>query len=154
MRWAYKIIYILNTRISQPEKFGKRSSASARNWLTVHYFDDEQECFEVLKQRYKVYATHLGKEAISLYDMNLTEPVALLFGNEHSGVSDESLQYCDGNFVIPQVGMVKSLNISVACAVSLYEALRQRQQAGFYNGSSRMPADEYNELAGKWGLTE
>ena len=68
----------------------------------------------------------------SLYDLDLTESVALLFGNEHFGLSREILAYTDGNFLIPQVGMAKSLNISVACAVTLYEAMRQRLQNGQY----------------------
>ena len=68
-------------------------------------------------------------------------------------ISEEALQLCDGNFIIPQVGMVRSLNISVACAVSLYEAFRQKQQAGHYN-SSRLPEAEWNELSEQWGLKE
>jgi len=58
--------------------------------------------------------------------------VALLFGNENRGMSDEALQMVDGNYIIPQSGLTKSLNISVACAVSLYEAKRQRISAGMY----------------------
>jgi tRNA (guanosine-2'-O-)-methyltransferase len=50
----------------------------------------------------------------------------LVFGNEHAGVTDELRALCDGNFIIPQIGMISSLNISVACAVTIYEAFRQR----------------------------
>ena len=51
----------------------------------------------------------------------------MIFGNEHSGVSEEIITMADGNFIIPQVGIIKSLNISVACAVTLYEAYRQKK---------------------------
>jgi tRNA (guanosine-2'-O-)-methyltransferase len=147
-------IYILNTTIPRHKKFGKTSSASALGWLTIHEYGNTEECMREVKSRYdKVYATHLGVESHSLYGLNLTEKVALVFGNEHSGVTEECLKYCDGNFIIPQVGMVQSLNISVACAITLYEALRQRQIAGYYN-QNRMPEGEWNELAQRWGMVE
>ncbi len=146
-------IYVLNTRINKHKKFGKKSSASAAGWLTIHQYDNTLACMEVLKKKYqKVYATHLATDAVSLYELKLSESVALVFGNEHEGVTEECLQYCDGNFIIPQVGMVQSLNISVACAVTLYEAFRQKQMAGHYNGNQRLPQDQWNSLANGWGL--
>lgn len=148
-------LYVLNTRLSRHDKFGKKSSASAAGWLTIHQFDDLEVCVEALKKRYKkLYATHLGVQSSSLYELDLTEPVALIFGNEHSGVSDELLAKCDGNFIIPQVGMIRSLNISVACAVTLYEAFRQRNNKGFYEGEGRMPAEYREVLAKRWELED
>jgi tRNA (guanosine-2'-O-)-methyltransferase len=70
---------------------------------------------------------------VSLHALDLTQPIALVFGNEKEGVTAEAREKADGNFLIPQVGMIQSLNISVACAVSLYEALRQRISAGMYD---------------------
>jgi tRNA (guanosine-2'-O-)-methyltransferase len=146
-------LYVLNTKISRHTKFGKKSSASAAGWLTVHQFDDVQKCMSELKQQGRqIYATHLGEKSTSLYELDLTRSIALVFGNEHSGVSDECLEHCDGNFIIPQVGMIQSLNISVACAVSLYEAFRQRHVAGYYNGTSRMPEIQRWGLAEQWGI--
>jgi len=148
-------LFVLTTVIAKHRNFDKKTSASAAGWLTIHEFDNMAECIAALRKRhYKLYATHLGEKAVSLYELNLTEPVALVFGNEHEGVSSELLQYCDGNFIIPQVGMVKSLNISVACAVTLYEAFRQRQKAGFYSGETRLPKEQVTTLSEKWGLTE
>ena len=148
-------IYVLNSQIELHDKFGKKSSASAAGWLTVKQFTDTEACFEEIRQKYdSVYATHLGESASSLYELNLTERVVLVFGNEHSGVSEETLKYCTGNFIIPQVGMIESLNISVACAVSLYEAFRQRQVHGFYNGATRLGTEQYEALATLWGLPE
>jgi tRNA (guanosine-2'-O-)-methyltransferase len=57
----------------------------------------------------------------------------LVFGNEKYGISDEARSYSDGNFIIPQVGIIRSLNISVACAVSVYEAFRQKTLKNHYN---------------------
>ena len=76
--------------------------------------------------------THLSEESASIYSLDLAEPCAIAFGNEHEGISEELLSYSDGNILIPQFGMVQSLNISVACAISLYEICRQRILAGKY----------------------
>lgn len=145
-------IYILNTRENQTKHFGKKSSASAAGWLTIHQFDNVEACFKEVKIKCpNIYATHLGEQALSLYELDLTQPVALVFGNEHSGVSEEALGFCDGNFIIPQVGMVQSLNISVACAVSLYEAFRQRNEKGYYD-QARLPKERYEDLSDQWGI--
>lgn len=126
-------IYILNTRIPRHKKWGARSSSSAAKWLTIHQYDDSKACFRDLREKYDaVYTTHLSTGAKGLYELDLTGSVALVFGNEHSGVSEECREMADGNFIIPQVGIIRSLNISVACAVTLYEAYRQKSLAGHY----------------------
>ncbi|MBX6380060.1 tRNA (guanosine-2'-O-)-methyltransferase [Thermoflavifilum aggregans] len=136
-------LYVLNTRIPPHKKWGAKSSASAAQWLTIYTFTDVQTCFAALRKKYqKIYTTHLSSTSASLYDLDLTQSVALVFGNEAEGVSEEVCRYADGNFLIPQVGMVKSLNISVACAVTLYEAFRQRWQAGLYQQSDRFQAQK------------
>jgi tRNA (guanosine-2'-O-)-methyltransferase len=148
-------IFVLNTKMQQHDYFGKRSSASAAAWLNVHQFDDIETCITALKKRnYKLLATHLNSESNSLYEIDLTQPIALVFGNEHDGVSEELLRNCDGNFIIPQVGMVKSLNISVACAVSLYEAFRQRSAKGLYDGNCRIVSTQRAELFEQWSSKE
>jgi tRNA (guanosine-2'-O-)-methyltransferase len=127
-------IFILNTKIPLHKKWGARSSSSAVKWLTVHQFDNAEECFSVLRSHYPtILTTHLSSDAVGLYEIDLTKPTALVFGNEHSGVSEEIRLLADGNFIIPQVGIIRSLNISVACAVTLYEAYRQKNSAGHYN---------------------
>ena len=147
-------IYILNTIIPRHKKWGAKSSSSASKWLTIHQFTDVETCFDALRKKYnKIYTTHLSHDAVDLYDMNLTENVALIFGNEHSGVSNELIGLADGNFIIPQVGIIKSLNISVACAVSLYEAYRQKQIAGHYD-QPQIVGKELSELKQQWGFLE
>lgn len=145
-------IYILNSIIPLHKKWGAKSSSSASKWLTIHQFTDVQSCFEALRNKYdKIYTTHLSSDAVDLYDMNLTEKVAMVFGNEHSGVTDELIGLADGNFIIPQVGIIKSLNISVACAVSVYEAFRQKTIAGHYNQPQIVGA-ELEALRTSWGF--
>ena len=145
-------IYVLNTVIGKHKKWGAKSSSSAAKWLTVHQFTDANECFQALRKNYqKIYTTHLSTDAVDLYDLDLTEAVALVFGNEHSGVSDELIGLCDGNFIIPQVGIIKSLNISVACAVTLYEAYRQKKNAGHYD-RQQLDAGSLEQLKTSWGF--
>jgi len=144
-------IYVINTLIGIHEFRKKRSSGSADKWLTIKHFYSVKECVEELKNKgLKIWATHLGANAQSLYSIDLTQPVALVFGRERGGLSDEMLSYCDGNFIIPQVGMIQSLNISVACAVSLYEAFRQREIAGKYSGNCQVNASERTKIMTEW----
>lgn len=143
-------IYILTTKIPRHKKWGAKSSSSAAKWLTIHQFDDVNNCVSELRKKYKkVYTTHLATGAISLYDINFTESIALVFGNEHEGVSEELRNLADGNFIIPQMGIIQSLNISVACAVSIYEAFRQKNNAGHYNTPS-LPKETINQLMLQW----
>ena len=147
-------IYILNTKIPRHQKFGAKSSSSAAKWLSVHQFDNVDACFEALRKNYKtILTTHLSTDAVSLYEIDFTQSVALVFGNEHAGVSDEVRALADGNFIIPQMGIIQSLNISVACAVSIYEAYRQKNIAGHYN-SIALPENRLNTLMQEWGFIE
>jgi len=143
-------VYVIQTTVPKRRKLGQKSSASARLWVAVHYFDSVEECVKELKARdFKIWATHLSSDAKGLYSLNLAEPAALVFGNEHLGVSDEICQYADGNFIIPMAGMIPSLNVSVACAVSLYEAYRQREQAGMYDKPQLGP-EAMEKLYAEW----
>ena len=129
------------------EKFpriGKKSSSSANKWLERRKHRSVEECYTRLREEgFTIYATHLGESAASLYELDLTKKVALVFGNEHRGVSDEAAAKADGNFQIPMFGMIQSLNVSVASAVSLYEVLRQR----LVKGSLLQPKLSNDELA-------
>jgi len=147
-------IYILNDKIPPHKKWGAKSSSSAAKWLSVHQFTDADECFEALRKRFdKIYTTHLSSDAVSLHELDLTTSVALIFGNEHSGVSEGIIAKADGNFIIPQVGIIKSLNISVACAVSLYEAYRQKNNAGHYD-EIKLEGAQLEQLRTEWGFLD
>ena len=145
-------MYVLNTKIGKHKKWGARSSSSAAKWLTVHEHSDASVCFTELRKKFPlILTTHLSSSAVSLFDIDFTNPVALIFGNEHDGVSEEIRALSDGNFVIPQVGMIRSLNISVACAVSLYEAFRQKQAASHYN-KIKLPESDQQALWKIWSI--
>ena len=145
-------IFILNNRIPPHKKWGYRSSSTAAEWLTIHQFTDVNECFIELRKRYKkIYATHLSQNAEEVYDLRMTESIALIFGNETFGVSDDIRKLADGDFIIPQVGIIKSLNISVAVAVALYEAYRQKKLAGHYD-EAQMTDQEIVRIKKEWGI--
>jgi len=145
-------IYILTTKIPKHERFGFKSSSSANKWLTIHQYDNATLLIADLRKKYnKIYTTHLSADAVSLYNIDFTDSVALVFGNEKKGVSDEIRAMADGNFIIPQIGMIKSLNISVACAVSIYEAYRQKNEAGHYDNNS-LSSERQALLKEEWGL--
>jgi tRNA (guanosine-2'-O-)-methyltransferase len=145
-------VYVLNNRIPPHKKWGYRSSSTAAEWLTIHQFTDVHECFHQLRNQYeKIYSTHISESASLVYDLNLTESIALIFGNETFGVSDDIRKLADGDFIIPQVGVIKSLNISVAVAVTLYEAYRQKKLAGHYD-EIQMTETKIIELKKQWGI--
>jgi len=147
-------LYVLNTKIPRHKKWGAKSSSSAAKWLTVYQFENAEECFSELRKKYsKILTTHLGGDAVNLYEINFTQPLALIFGNEHSGVSEEIRRLADGNFIIPQVGIIRSLNISVACAVTLYEAYRQKTLAGHFD-KTKLNGEVLKELMDKWGYED
>ncbi len=127
------ILYSAPQLRDQPFAAGKKSSAGSRRWVRTHLFRETEACFAHLRQRYdRIYCTWIDDHSQNLYDLDLTTSTVLVFGNEHDGISAQARALSDGSYRIPMVGMVRSLNISVACAVSLYEALRQRDAAGLY----------------------
>jgi len=144
-------LFIVKTTFGTHRKFGDASSSGASKWLTIHHFDSVADCVAALRQRgLSLWAAQLGEQATSVYNMDMTRPLALVFGNEQKGISPEFLQHCDGHFIIPQVGMSKSLNVSVACAISVYEAFRQRSAQHMYDGPCRLPAGQRAALKDLW----
>ena len=142
-----KVYLIYNT--NKFPKIGRVSSASAKKWIELTKFSNVDDCFtELRKEKYKIYSTHMsdtGKNK-SLYEFDLTKKVAIVFGNEHLGVTEDVKIKSDSNLIIPMYGMIQSLNISVSVAVCLYEALRQRDTKGMYKKSQYTKAELKNKL--------
>jgi tRNA (guanosine-2'-O-)-methyltransferase len=133
-----------------PGMFARQTSASAAKWVDVVRHDSVSTCVAELRASgFQVLATALGQDSRPLFDWDLTRSVALIVGNEMRGVSDEALALADGMIEIPMAGMVQSLNVSVASAVCLYEAFRQRLVAGAYD-APRLAADELAVIEQDW----
>jgi tRNA (guanosine-2'-O-)-methyltransferase len=143
-------IHALYTEAPPHHLTGFRSSAGAWKWVEKIEHENTQSCMAAMKAKFgRVYAAHLSPTATSIYDFDFTQPVALVFGNEQKGCSDEILALCDGAIYIPQMGMVQSLNISVACAIILYEAFRQKNAAGHYH-LPQLSEEERLALLARW----
>lgn len=116
-----------------PPSFARTTSASAAKWVDTRRHDSIEACYAALRaEGFLILAAALDEESRDLYGTDLRGPTAIVFGNEMRGVSPAALAAADGRVAVPMLGMIESLNISVACAVVLYEALRQRRAAGDY----------------------
>ena len=131
-------------------RIGKKSSASAFKWVDKEKYKSIEECYsELRKDGFKIFASSLSDKSKNLYDLDLTQKVAIVVGNEHRGVSETSAELADEVFLIPQFGMVQSLNVSVATAVILYEAMRQRIKKGKYK-KSELDEKTLDKLIDNW----
>lgn len=134
----------------RPEAFARTTSASAAKWIEVVHHASIGECYARLRaEGFRILATALDADSLDLYGTDLVQPTALVFGNEMRGISEEAASGADGTLFIPMMGMVQSLNISVACAVTLYEALRQRRAAGAYD-APKLDAPALAALEADW----
>lgn len=110
------------------------TSAGARNWVEVETHDSIAEAIQELKsQGMQVLVTNLSDTAVDFREIDYTKPTAIILGSEKIGASEQAKQLADQDIIIPMIGMVQSLNVSVASAVILYEAQRQRDAAGMYD---------------------
>ena len=122
-----------------------KTSQGAEKWMKVRPHKDVPSACGYLKdQGFQLVAAHLSDEALDYREVDYTVPTALVVGTELFGVSEESLSLADSQVMIPMMGMTQSLNVSVACSIVLYEALRQRDAAGMY-GKDRLD-DETRDI--------
>ena len=133
-----------------PGMFARQTSASGAKWVDVERHRSLTDCYQRLRaDGFAILVTRIGPNSRPLYDWDLTGPIALVLGNEMRGVSAEARDMADGAIQIPMVGMVESLNVSVACAVCLYEAFRQKTVAGHYE-LPKLAADRLRALEEDW----
>jgi tRNA (guanosine-2'-O-)-methyltransferase len=105
----------------------KKISQNADKWLDVRRWTSTRDCLAFLKaEGFRIYATHLGQDSVGLAELTFAPKVALVFGNESRGVSDEAVALADANFTIPMLGFVQSFNVSVAAAITLARAVDRR----------------------------
>jgi tRNA (guanosine-2'-O-)-methyltransferase len=130
--------------------FARTTSSGTAKWMDIHRHESVEACYAALREKQlKVLVTALQTDSLRLYESDLASPVALVFGNEQRGASEQAVALADGTIYIPMLGVVESLNISVACAVTLYEALRQRKEAGLYD-SPRLSDEELELRLDAW----
>lgn len=133
-----------------PRRVGKSSSASANKWLEYKVFYSTATALRALRELgYEVVATVPTPDAEPLFEAKfLRREIALLFGNEHRGLTEEAIAAADRRIVIPMAGMVRSLNLSVTVAICLYEVTRQRRAAGMEQ--YLLPEAERERIFRRW----
>lgn len=116
-------------------------AGGTRTWVPVRFHPDTAAGVAHLRSAgFTVLAAHASATALDYREPDYTKPTALLLGSELVGVSPEAAALADAHVRIPMEGLVESLNVSVAAALILYEARRQRQAAGLYDHSRLDPA--------------
>lgn len=109
------------------------SAAGSNSWVNVKTHRTISDAVTHLKdQGMQILATHLSDRAVDFREVDYTRPTCVLLGQEKTGITEEALALADQDIIIPMIGMVQSLNVSVASALILYEAQRQRHNAGMY----------------------
>lgn len=120
-------------------------STGAEKWLLINYFKNFSELYSFAKENgYKIASTYLGSDSIPFWEVDYSEKVCIIFGNEKEGVSEEALKLSDYKIKIPMLGMARSLNVSVSAGIILYEAVRQRSQKNFFDRPRLQPEDFEN----------
>jgi len=110
-----------------------KTSQGAEKWVRVRQHESLGGACDFLRARgFQLVAAHLDDSASDYRDVDYTVPTALLLGTELFGVSPAALAAADRHVFVPMKGMTQSLNVSVACAIVLYEAMRQRDSVGLY----------------------
>lgn len=124
------------------------AAAGSNSWVQVKTHPTIADAVSELKGRgMQILATHLSDKAVDFREIDYTRPTCVLMGQEKTGITQQALELADQDIIIPMVGMVQSLNVSVASALILYEAQRQRQNAGMYQRQeSELPYDEQQRL--------
>lgn len=123
-------------------------------WVNLHTHDRLEKAIAQLHQKnLKIYAAHLSDKAVDYRSIDYTKPTAILMGAEKHGVSDLAADVVDGHIIIPMFGMVESLNVSVAAAVILFEAQRQRLAAGMYDSVS-LDTETFERIIFEWGYPD
>ncbi len=119
-----------------------KSSASARKWVESARHKDAASLAQELKAAgMRIYATSCSPASRPMSEYDFTRPSAIILGNEHSGVTQDIAAIADDELYIPMYGMIQSFNVSVAAALILSEASRQRAAAGMYLNPTYSPEE-------------
>ena len=143
-------VWKLYYRHQKKVRINKEIAMKADKWMFIEYVDEIENFYKNLKsQWYQIVATLLDDDTIDFREVDYTKPTLIVLGNEVDGVSEITKSYADKKVSIPMYWMSQSLNVSVANAVMLYEAQRQRQLAWMYD-KMQIPQEVYEETLKKW----
>lgn len=135
---------------ARARRIGNAVTAGSRKWVAVHHHATVGDALSRLRgSGFRILAAHLSASAKDFREVDFTLPSAIVLGTELYGLSDEAAALCDQHVVVPMLGMVASLNVSVANAALLFEAQRQRLTAGLY-ARTRLSPEAYRTLLFEW----
>jgi tRNA (guanosine-2'-O-)-methyltransferase len=140
-------VHLYYTDTPFPVLSGK-TSASARKWVDTVRHASPLALRAALTDHQLLLAS-CSPVATPVYARDLTRPTAIIMGNEHKGPPADLRAVSDGEIFIPMYGMIQSFNVSVAAALLLAEASRQRREAGMYARASLCPR-EYEDMLAAW----
>lgn len=129
-------------------KVHPKTTSGAHKWIDLWRHPNAEHAYALLRARgYAIWVSDIHGDSLPVDRISVDRNVALVFGNEHEGLSSEARSTADGSFKIPMLGFVESLNVSVATAVSAYDILSRRRQAGIGTGVS---GEEARALRAAW----
>ena len=129
-------------------RVSRKVSIGSHKWLDVRRYDDAASAYAALRARgFEVWASAIRGEAVPLSELPIDRPTALVFGNEHAGLTEAAVDHADGRFHVPMTGFVESLNVSVAAAITMHDVGRRRREAGQWVG---LPDDLIRRLRAAW----
>lgn len=135
-------------------KITQKTSGGVKKWTRIIQHTSIVDAASHLKKEgYKIVSAHLTQNSLDYREIDFTQKTAVVVGAELTGISREAEKISDHCIHIPMHGMVQSLNVSVACALILFEAERQRRQAGFYN-SKRLDQKNYDKTLFEWAYPD
>ena len=135
-------------------KLNKEITMGAHKWFFHEYVDDIEKFYQDIKEKgYQVVVTLLDEDTIDFREVDYTKPTLIVLGNEVDGASEVSIKYADKKVIIPMYGMSQSLNVSVANAVILYEAQRQRSLKGMYD-TPQLSEEVIEKTLKKWAYED
>lgn len=143
----HKVIALEEENVFDPNL---RVTKGADTWVEVEKMPATLQSLEDIKKRgYKILAVSPEKHASMLPDYQVTEPIALVFGNELEGVSEEILDFADQTLAIPMYGFTKSFNVSVAAAICLYELKQKLLKSGI---DYKLSEDQKLKMKIRWAV--
>ena len=135
-------------------KIHHMTSGGSRKWVQVETHRDLKTPFAALKEQgVSILAAHWSDRSVDYREIDFTKPTAFVMGAELEGVGAYAEEHADQHVYIPMMGMVQSLNVSVATALLLFEAQRQRQQAGMYE-RVQLSDEEFRTTLFEWAYPE
>ena len=126
------------------------AGASAAQWVGVHIHDTIETAVDAIHESgHQIVAAHPSAKSRDFRDIDYTIPTAIMVGTELHGLTDTAIALADAHITIPMLGLVESLNVSVATAIVLFEAQRQRRKAGMYE-EPKLSEETFDHLLFEW----